>query len=210
MSIRRSGFYLLLAAITVGFLRSAGPGPGTARAQTNQSSVLSVNAAGYGGSIWTPTGLTVQQGDIIVFQADTSSTWCSGGVYNGGASCGGPDGIRPPSSSEHPTTLIDTPAPSIGLLIGRIGQYPPFAVGGTSYTDPILGTPSGEVYAIAAAHSGELDLAMNDVQGRYGDNSGAIGISVIDDGTFSTCSGTALQSLHLCSFTPLQLPPSPP
>lgn len=209
MSVRRSA--LVVLAVTVAFLTNVTPRAHAFQPPPpqNQTSVLSVNAAGSGNSIWTDTGLYVQQGDTVAIEADTSSTWCSGGIKSDGtASCGGPDGIRPPSAHEHPTTLFDDS--DIGLLIGRVGQYTPFAVGGSSYNGNIVGSPSGELYVFPAPQSGELYLAMNDVVGTYGDNSGAIGVSVIDDGSTSTCGSSPQQNLHACSFTPVLLPPPPP
>lgn len=181
---------------------------------------FAVNAAGYGNSIWTPTGLSVQQGDTLVFQTDNGN-WCSGGVYNGGPSCGGADGIRPAASYEHPLELDGQPSPSIGLLIGSI-HYPnpiatsidfrdDFAVGGNPITDPLQCCPTGEIYVVIAPDSGSLDLAMNDVRGAYGDNSGAIGISILDAGpSASNCPPGPLPNLHMCSFTPVPIPPPAP
>ena len=164
-------------------------------AQTSQTSVLAVNASGYTysdgeWSLWAPTGIYVYPGDQLTFSVD-SATWCSGGIYNGGASCGGANGIRPASSSERPLTL---PGAQIGKLIARISDD-----GGFSGRDFSVG---GGQQTITASYTGYLYLGMNDVTGAYGDNSGAVGVAVVDNpdcGTF--------QTIQLCSFTPVPTPP---
>jgi hypothetical protein len=96
---------------------------------------------------WTDTGLTVNQGDRVAFQA-------SGQIQFGqfGGQTATPDG----NPLERRATYPDPSVP-VGALLGRIGNSAPFAIG--MQTQPLV-MPA----------SGRLMLGVND--NELGDNSG--------------------------------------
>jgi len=101
------------------------------------------------------TGITVNQGDLMTFQAQ--GEWC----WGGGTDCSDPDGTPGrPGPGEGPTTLDGEP---FGKLIGRVDDWL---------------FPIGSYAAVPAQVEGELILLMNDRIGCYGDNSGEIPVEV--------------------------------
>jgi hypothetical protein len=96
---------------------------------------------------WTDTGLTVNQGDRVVFQASGQITW----DQRAGLTAT-PDG----NGTERRTGLPDPKSP-VGALIGRIGTSAPFGIG--TQTQPLV-MPA----------SGRLMLGVNDTE--LSDNSG--------------------------------------
>jgi PA-IL-like protein len=95
---------------------------------------------------WTDTGMTVNQGDRVAFQAS--------GEINYGRSPG--QTATPDGGAERRATYPDASVP-VGALIGRVGNGAPFAIGTQSQA---LGMPA----------SGRLMLGVND--NELTDNSG--------------------------------------
>jgi len=95
---------------------------------------------------WTDTGITVNVGDHVVFQAS--------GQINYGRSAG--QTATPDGGAERRANYPDPTVP-VGALLGKIGNSAPFAIG--TQTQP-LGMPA----------SGRLMLGVND--NELGDNSG--------------------------------------
>ena len=102
---------------------------------------------------WTDTGITVNQGDRVVFQA-------SGQVQfgRGATQTATPDG----NPAERRATYPDPTVP-VGALVGRVGNGAPFAIG--MQTQPLV-MPA----------SGRLMLGIND--NELGDNSGFFSVVV--------------------------------
>jgi PA-IL-like protein len=101
---------------------------------------------------WTDTGITVNQGDRVVFQASGQITY--------GRSAGQtatPDG-GPDRRAEYPD-----PSVPVGALIGKVGNSKPFGIG--SQTQPLV-MPA----------SGRLMLGIND--NEIADNGGAFTVVV--------------------------------
>jgi PA-IL-like protein len=137
--------------------------PQSARAVFNNERSGSPQAFGTSGTLagktisvpanraWTDTGITVNQGDRVAFQAN--------GEINYGRSPGqtaGPNG-GPDRRANYPD-----PSVPVGALIGKIGNSAPFAIG----TQSPLVMPA----------SGRLMLGVND--NELGDNSGAYSVIV--------------------------------
>jgi hypothetical protein len=102
---------------------------------------------------WTDTGITVNYGDRIVFNASGQITF-----GKSGGQTSGPDG----NPSEHRSTYPDPTVP-VGALIGKVGNGPAFGIG--MQTQP-LGMPA----------SGRLMLGVND--NELSDNSGFYTVTV--------------------------------
>jgi len=100
-----------------------------------------------GNLAWTDTGITVNQGDRIAFQASGQITY--------GRS---PGQVATPDGGADRRPNYPDPSVPVGALLGRIGNGAPFAIG--SQTQP-LGMPA----------SGRLMLGVND--NELGDNGGA-------------------------------------
>ena len=102
---------------------------------------------------WTDTGITVNQGDRVMFQA-------SGQVQfgRGAGQTADPNG----NPAERRATYPDPTVP-VGALIGRVGNSAPFGIG--TQTQPLT-MPA----------SGRLMLGVND--NELGDNSGAFNVIV--------------------------------
>jgi hypothetical protein len=95
-----------------------------------------------GTASWTPSGVTVTQGQRLVVQATGRVSYVDGGPLVG------PDG----APDLHPGVCVLPGATHHGGLIGRI-------VGGTTGPPFLIGSTSDTV----AAQSGELDLGVNDI-----------------------------------------------
>jgi hypothetical protein len=95
---------------------------------------------------WTDTGITVNQGDRVVFQA-------SGEIRFGR----GPGQTATPNGGSERRAIYPDPTVPVGALIGKIGKSAPFGIG--TQTEP-LPMPA----------SGRLLLGVND--NELGDNSG--------------------------------------
>lgn len=169
-AVCRRWLMLCLAIVCAAFA------PRVARAQIGMVTV----AASSNGGTGIDTGRSVVAGGRYGFTA--TGSWCSGGIWNGGASCGGPDGIRPASPLEHPLAVESAP---LGSLLGRVGNWT-FLIGGQS--------------SVTMEASGELYLLMNDVRGGYGDNSGSVQVQVAPLALYTRPSpqSTALQQAHNC------------
>ena len=95
---------------------------------------------------WTDTGITVNQGDRVIFQAS--------GEIQFGRSPG--QTVNPDGGAERRATYPDQTAP-VGALIGKVGNSAPFGIG-----------TQGQPLPMPA--SGRLMLGVND--NELGDNSG--------------------------------------
>jgi hypothetical protein len=124
--------------------RYSGP---SAVAGTTGTAALGITVRVDAKQAWTDTGLTVNQGDRVAFQA-------SGQIQFGqfGGQTATPDG----NPLERRATYPDPSVP-VGALLGRIGNSAPFAIG--MQTQPLV-MPA----------SGRLMLGVND--NELGDNSG--------------------------------------
>lgn len=102
---------------------------------------------------WTPTGLTVRQGEVLTFS--------SSGQIHLSADGSAPSAVvgRP---NHHVSARGSMPTTLAGALIGRIGNGRPFAI--------------GDLNSITAPASGPLYLGVNDDQ--FTDNSGEFVVSV--------------------------------
>jgi hypothetical protein len=124
---------------------------------TPQSARPAANVAEPAGSFtvdartnWMRTGVNVRQGERLTFDASGQVRWGSGRQQ-----VAGPEGAAGQVSARRnfPVQQLD-----VGALVGRIGNGPPFAIGG--FRGPI-----------AMPADGELRLAIND--DRRNDNSGS-------------------------------------
>jgi hypothetical protein len=98
---------------------------------------------------WTPTDVTVRQGERVAFQATGQIAW-----GQAVSQVAGPEGAPMDASARH---TYPVPSAGVGALVGRIGNGVPFLVGASS--EPII-MPAG----------GRLYLGVND--SSRGDNSG--------------------------------------
>ena len=130
----------------------AGPVP---KADAQALRVVTVQAAN---QTPTRTGVTVQSGQRVQFVA--SGSWCMGGRPPT-AECGSPAGIRAANIVELPLILNSAP---LGALIGRVGNGPWFI----ARLDEPINVPN----------AGEIFLVFNDRPCCYGDNSGAVSVTV--------------------------------
>ena len=106
-----------------------------------------------GNQAWTDTGITVKEGDRIVFNASGQIAF-----GRGAGQTSDPNG----NPAEHRANYPDPSVP-VGALLGKIGNSAPFAIG--MQTQP-LGMPA----------SGRLMLGIND--NELGDNSGFYTVTV--------------------------------
>lgn len=100
---------------------------------------------------WTPTGITVQRGQIVTFSAT--------GEVNPGGDVAVPAGS---TSGKRPTAAAPIPSALTGALIGRIGNGQPFGIGNQT--------------SVPMPDSGQLFLGIND--DYLGDNSGEFRVVV--------------------------------
>lgn len=107
------------------------------------------------------TGINVESGDILEFEASGTWSWGRGTTEN----CS-PDGTPGrPHPDEYPVTLEESGV-YFGMLIGRIDENPPFKIG------------SQGRYRVPENRGGRLILLMNDRIGCYTDNSGSIKVII--------------------------------
>jgi hypothetical protein len=100
---------------------------------------------------WTDTGLTVNQGDRVSFQASGQIMYSPNPAHT----------ATPDGSADRGANYPDPTVP-VGALLGKIGNGKPFGIG----TQPQLVMPA----------SGRLMLGVNDTE--FGDNSGAFTVVV--------------------------------
>jgi hypothetical protein len=105
---------------------------------------------------WTPTDVTVRQGERVAFQATGQIAWGQGVTQ-----VAGPEGAPMDAAARR---TYPVPSAGVGALVGRIGNGVPFLVGASS--EPII-MPAG----------GRLFLGVND-SGR-GDNSGFFVVRIV-------------------------------
>jgi hypothetical protein len=101
---------------------------------------------------WTDTGITVNQGDRVAFQAS--------GEINYGRSPG--QNVTPDGGADRRATYPDPTVP-VGALLGKIGNGKPFAIG-------------NQRQALTMPASGRLMLGVND--NEIADNSGAFTVVI--------------------------------
>jgi small nuclear ribonucleoprotein (snRNP)-like protein len=106
---------------------------------------------------WTPTGITVRQGDTLTFSS-TGEVRLSGNE----------DDVAVPAGARSGRVAPDSPIPATlaGSLIGRIGTGQPFGIGNQT--------------TIMAPASGRLFLGIND--GHLADNSGEFRVEITRSG----------------------------
>jgi len=103
-----------------------------------------------------PAGIMVRAGDILHFDS-TNQKWCWGGIPD----CVNTDGtVGRPNKDELPVAVD-------GGQFGQLAGY----VGGWRF---LIGSNN----TITMITSGELHLFMNDRVGAYGDNSGAVNVTI--------------------------------
>jgi hypothetical protein len=119
---------------------------GTSGTLTGQTLNVPANQA------WTDTGITVNQGDRVAFQAS--------GEINYGRSPG--MNVTPDGGGDRRATYPDPTVP-VGALIGKIGNSKPFAIG-------------NQRQALTMPASGRLMLGVND--NEVADNSGAFTVVI--------------------------------
>ena len=90
--------------------------------------------------------------------------------YAGSQSCG-PDGVHEPAGAVTQTSCICKDA-LVGSLVGKIGGGTPDTAGKT------FGVGSYGVIRVGADEGGPLFLAINDAQGHFDDNGGAITVQI--------------------------------
>ena len=136
--------------------------PGSARTVFNHNGTQAVATTGQGASVqvrvdankaWTDTGITVNAGDRVVFNASGQIAF-----GRGAGQTSDPNG----NSAERRANYPDPSVP-VGALLGKVGNSAPFAIG--MQTQP-LGMPA----------SGRLMLGIND--NELGDNSGFYTVTV--------------------------------
>ena len=106
---------------------------------------------------WTPTGITVQKGDVIRFSSSGEIQFGPGAENRSGVN--GKEGNYAPRAT--------MPRVLVGGLIGRIGNAQPFGIGSQA--------------TITAPDSGQLFLGINDSD--FSDNSGDYSVSVAASGS---------------------------
>jgi hypothetical protein len=133
-------------AVTLPGTPSDNLAPGTGR----------IRVAGNGG--WVNTGLTVQQGQRLLFTS-TGEVRLSAD----------PNDVATPAGSRNGRMAPNAPLPGVlaGALIGRIGNGAPFGIGNQT--------------SVPAPNAGMLFLAVNDDQ--VSDNAGAFGVDVTTTAT---------------------------
>jgi hypothetical protein len=124
---------------TGGAVATSGVQPGAVQVQANQQ--------------WTPTGITVQAGERVAFQASGEVSFGQGADQKSG-----PDGNGSLRNPQYPV-----PAMTVGGLIGRVGNSAPFPIGSNSQ-------------GITMPASGQLMLGVNDNQ--LADNSGFFNVTI--------------------------------
>lgn len=133
--------------------------PGASTATTSSGTSTQGLAAGTGrisvpaNAGWVNTGITVQQGQTLLFQT-TGEVRLSTDMNDVATAAGAKSG-RTAASAPLPSALA-------GALIGRIGNGQPFGIGNQT--------------SIPAPNAGTLFLAVNDDQ--LSDNAGAFGVEV--------------------------------
>jgi hypothetical protein len=103
---------------------------------------------------WTPTGITVQQGEQLTFAVSGTISWWHGAA---GETTGNGGALDPKLQNEYPV-----PSAGVGALIGRVNGHA-FMIG-----------RSGQPITMPA--SGQLFLGINDRE--FDDNSGAYTVSI--------------------------------
>lgn len=134
---------------TAGTAGTASAAPGT----TDNLAPASGRVQVAGNAGWVNTGVSLQQGQTILFNAN-------GEVRLSADS----NDVATPAGSRNGRTAANAPLPGVlaGALIGRIGNGAPFGIGNQT--------------SIAAPNAGMLFLAVNDDQ--VSDNAGAFGVDV--------------------------------
>ena len=99
-----------------------------------------------GNVAWTDTGITVNQGDRVAFQASGEINWS-----------GNPGQTATPDGGAERRANYPDPSVPVGALLGKIGNSAPFAIG-------------NQRQALVMPASGRLMLGVND--NVLGDNSG--------------------------------------
>jgi hypothetical protein len=129
-----------------------GATPGTAVATTGQTAGIPVRVDAR--QSWTDTGITVNAGDRVVFNASGQIAY-----GQGAGQTADPNGNPAERRANYPDPTVP-----VGALLGKVGNSAPFAIG--MQTQP-LGMPA----------SGRLMLGVND--NELGDNSGFYTVTVI-------------------------------
>jgi len=128
-------------------LLSSAPTASTGRGACTGSGTLAGTTIRVPGNVaWTDTGITVNQGDRVAFQASGEISWS-----------GNPGQTATPDGGAERRANYPDPSVPVGALLGKIGNSAPFAIG-------------NQRQALVMPASGRLMLGVND--NELADNGG--------------------------------------